>query len=94
MTAKRTGEQVASALTRKPRAQENRTGGLTLDDYLYALADMRRTFKLEEPSFDFRDIEREAARNQLPADGQPKEVAAGTRMPTIREPYPGLFGRP
>jgi hypothetical protein len=33
---------------------------LILDDYLHAVADMRRTFKLPEPSFRLEDVEKEA----------------------------------
>jgi hypothetical protein len=34
--------------------------GLTLDEYLHAAADMRRTFKLAKPSFALRDVESQA----------------------------------
>lgn len=36
---------------------QDQTGGLTLDDYLHAAADMRRTFKLAKPRFGLRDVE-------------------------------------
>jgi hypothetical protein len=59
VTAKRNEKEVASARGERPRAQQNRAGGLTLDDYLHALTDMRRTFNLAEPSLTLQNIERE-----------------------------------
>ena len=44
----------------RPASPQDQIAGLTLDEYLHAAADMRRTFKLEEPSFDLRDVESEA----------------------------------
>jgi hypothetical protein len=44
----------------KPASAQHQIAGLTLDDYFQTAADMRRTFKIEEPSFDLRDVESEA----------------------------------
>lgn len=41
----------------KPGPPRDDISGLTLDNYLHAAADMRRTFRLAKPSFDLRDIE-------------------------------------
>jgi hypothetical protein len=44
----------------KPASPQDQIAGLTLDNYLHMAAAMRRTFKLEEPSFRLRDVESEA----------------------------------
>jgi hypothetical protein len=44
----------------KPGRKQTQTRGLTLDDYLHAAADMRRTFRLAEPSFGLQDVESQA----------------------------------
>jgi hypothetical protein len=41
-------------------APKTQTQGLTLDDYLHAAADIRRTFKLAEPGFALQDVECQA----------------------------------
>ena len=47
---------------RVPGPRKNNSGlGLVLDDYLQAIADMRRTFKLAKPGFDLSDVESQAA---------------------------------
>jgi len=38
----------------------DQTQGLTLDEYLHAAADIRRTFKLAEPAFGLQDVESQA----------------------------------
>jgi hypothetical protein len=44
----------------KPAQPRDQTEGLTLDEYLHAAADMRRTFQLANPPFSLRDVESQA----------------------------------